>query len=44
MIIEGQQDVTVAAEAVMAQTSDPRLREIMLVTGGTCTDLSVTCA
>jgi catechol 1,2-dioxygenase len=30
MIIERQQDVTVAAEAVMARTSDPRLREIMV--------------
>ena len=30
MIIERQQDVTVAAEAVMQQTSDPRLREIMV--------------
>ena len=30
MIIGGQQDVTVAAEAVMEQTSDPRLREIMV--------------
>ena len=30
MIIERQQDVTVAAETVMAQTSDPRLREIMV--------------
>ena len=30
MIIERQQDVTVAAETVMEQTSDPRLREIMV--------------
>jgi catechol 1,2-dioxygenase len=30
MIIERQQDVTVAATAVMERTSDPRLREIML--------------
>jgi catechol 1,2-dioxygenase len=30
MIIERQQDVTVATEAVMQRTSDPRLREIML--------------
>ena len=30
MIIERQQDVTVAAEAVMERTSDPRLREIMV--------------
>ena len=30
MIIERQQDVTVAAEAVMQRTSDPRLREIMV--------------
>jgi catechol 1,2-dioxygenase len=30
MIIESQQDVTVAATAVMEQTSDPRLREIMV--------------
>jgi len=30
MIIERQQDVSVAAEAVMARTSDPRLREIMV--------------
>jgi catechol 1,2-dioxygenase len=30
MIIERQQDVTAAAEAVMQRTSDPRLREIML--------------
>ncbi len=30
MIIERQQDVTVAAETVMARTSDPRLREIMV--------------
>lgn len=30
MIIERQQDVTVAAETVMQQTSDPRLREIMV--------------
>jgi catechol 1,2-dioxygenase len=30
MIIESQQDVTVAAIAVMKQTSDPRLREIMV--------------
>src|SRR6202171_4383605 len=29
MIIERQQDVTVAATAVMERTSDPRLREIM---------------
>src|SRR5947199_8175476 len=30
MIIERQQDVTVAAETVMQRTSDPRLREIMV--------------
>src|ERR1700692_874981 len=30
MIIERQQDVTVAATSVMERTSDPRLREIML--------------
>src|SRR5262249_15128164 len=30
MIIEREQDVTVAARAVMAQTSDPRLRAIMV--------------
>src|SRR3982075_2679834 len=30
MIIERQQDVTVAATSVMEQTSDPRLREIMV--------------
>jgi catechol 1,2-dioxygenase len=30
MIIDRQQDVTIAAEAVMEQTSDPRLREIMV--------------
>ena len=30
MIIERQQDVTVAATAVMERTSDPRLREIMV--------------
>jgi len=30
MIIRGQQDVTDAATSVMARTSDPRLREIML--------------
>src|ERR1700745_3750670 len=30
MIIERQQEVTVAASAVMERTSDPRLREIML--------------
>jgi catechol 1,2-dioxygenase len=30
MIIERQQDVTVAATSVMQQTSDPRLREIMV--------------
>ena len=30
MIIESQQDVTVAATAVVEQTSDPRLREIMV--------------
>src|SRR5260370_40545561 len=30
MIIERQQDVTVAAASVMERTSDPRLREIML--------------
>jgi len=30
MIIERQQDVTVAAERVMERTSDPRLREIMV--------------
>lgn len=30
MIIERQQDVTVAATAVMEKTSDPRLREIMM--------------
>src|ERR1700729_4346422 len=30
MIIESQQDVTVAATAVMERTSDPRLREIMV--------------
>src|SRR5258705_3260428 len=30
MIIERQQDVTVAATSVMQRTSDPRLREIML--------------
>jgi catechol 1,2-dioxygenase len=30
MIIEGQKDVTVAATAAMQQTSDPRLREIMV--------------
>jgi catechol 1,2-dioxygenase len=30
MIIGRAEDVTVAAEAVMAQTSDPRLREIMV--------------
>jgi catechol 1,2-dioxygenase len=30
MIIGRQQDVTVAAETVMQQTSDPRLREIMV--------------
>jgi catechol 1,2-dioxygenase len=30
MIIGGQQDVTVAATAVMERTSDPRLREIMV--------------
>jgi catechol 1,2-dioxygenase len=30
MIIERQQDVTVATEAVMQRTSDPRLREIMV--------------
>src|SRR4029453_5941035 len=30
MIIGRQQDVTVAATAVMERTSDPRLREIML--------------
>src|SRR5580658_2359640 len=29
-MIESQQDVTVAATAVMEQTSDPRLREIMV--------------
>ena len=30
MIIERQQDVTIAATSVMEQTSDPRLREIMV--------------
>jgi catechol 1,2-dioxygenase len=30
MIIEGQKDVTIAATAAMEQTSDPRLREIMV--------------
>ena len=30
MIIAREQDVTVAATAVMERTSDPRLREIML--------------
>ena len=30
MIIGREQDVTVAASAVMERTSDPRLREIML--------------
>ena len=30
MIIECQQDVTISAEDVMQQTSDPRLREIMV--------------
>ena len=30
MIIERQQDVTVATETVMQRTSDPRLREIMV--------------
>src|SRR6185369_15616030 len=30
MIIERQQDVTLAAEEVMARTADPRLREIMV--------------
>src|SRR5258707_8438755 len=30
MIIKTEQDVTVAAQAVMERTSDPRLREIML--------------
>ena len=30
MIIERQQDVTVATTAVMEATSDPRLREIMV--------------
>jgi catechol 1,2-dioxygenase len=30
MIIERQQDVTIAAETVMERTSDPRLREIMV--------------
>src|SRR5579872_1278954 len=30
MIFERQQDVTVAATAVMERTSDPRLREIMV--------------
>ena len=30
MIIGRQQDVTIAATAVMEQTSDPRLREIMV--------------
>ena len=30
MIIERQQDVTVAATSVMEKTSDPRLREIMV--------------
>src|SRR3989442_4510821 len=30
MIIERQQDVTVAATSVMERTSDPRLREIMV--------------
>src|SRR6187551_3129218 len=30
MIIEREQDVTVAASAVMERTSEPRLREIML--------------
>jgi catechol 1,2-dioxygenase len=30
MIIERQQDVTSAATSVMGQTSDPRLREIMV--------------
>ena len=30
MIIAREQDVTVAASAVMERTSDPRLREIML--------------
>src|SRR5437870_8816518 len=30
MIISREQDVTVAASAVMERTSDPRLREIML--------------
>ena len=30
MIIERQQDVTVAATAVMEMTPDPRLREIMV--------------
>jgi len=30
MIIERQQDVTMAATSVMERTSDPRLREIMV--------------
>jgi catechol 1,2-dioxygenase len=30
MIIEREQDVTIAAETVMQQTSDPRMREIMV--------------
>jgi catechol 1,2-dioxygenase len=30
MIIEGQQDVTIAATSVMERTPDPRLREIMV--------------
>ena len=29
MIIESEEDVTIAATAAMQQTSDPRLREIM---------------
>ena len=30
MIIERQQDVTIAVTSVMERTSDPRLREIMV--------------
>jgi catechol 1,2-dioxygenase len=44
MIIERQQDVTVAATSVMERTSDPRLREIMVSLVNTCTALSATSA
>ena len=37
MIIQRQEDVTTAALIVMEQTTDPRLRQIMVSSFATCT-------